>query len=184
MQKFSMFDLQSPSGQQSNCRGLDCIECSSFSSKCRKRFVLLCIQPFCRYSCDSHRGLLLWKSIRETGASPRALEQLVGWTPCLSINKWLQAKFFPNPNPPHHWSEVAPNEHRCPITPPLLINSWLQAKSWSWAHQFTDTCSHTLIVNHISGVEWRQFSSATRLGACRCLSHLPKEGSNDQLLQT
>lgn len=39
---------------------------------------------------------------RQTGATPGALEQLVGLTPCLSI-KWLQAKFFPNPNPPRYW---------------------------------------------------------------------------------
>lgn len=58
---------------------------------------------------------------QETGASPMALEQLVGLT--LSINKWLQAKFFPNPNPPRHRSEGAPNEHRCPITPPFSISN-------------------------------------------------------------
>lgn len=128
MQKFSIYDLQSPSGQQNNCRGLDCIECSSFSSKCRKGFVSLCLQSFCRYSCTEDY-CPTENDGQVTAASPRALEQLVESTPHLSVKKWLQAKFFPNPNPPHHRSEVPPDEHRCPETPPFSINNWLQAKS-------------------------------------------------------
>lgn len=111
MQKFSIYNLQSHSGQQNNCRGLGWIEFLFLQNAERgcftvsKRFVGIPGAPTEDY-CYENDG-------RQTGATPGALEQLVGLTPCLSI-KWLQAKFFPNPNPPRYWSEVAPNEHDVP----------------------------------------------------------------------
>lgn len=72
-------------------------------------------------------------------------------------------KFFPNPNPPCQRSEVAPNEHGCPMAPPSSVNTWLEIRI-----TFTSVLrwhSHPGMLNHISGVEWSQFSSATRLGA-------------------
>lgn len=95
--------------------------------------------------------------------SPRALEQLVRLNPHLSIYKWLHIKLFPSLNPPCQQPEAAPNEHRSPMAPPFSINTWLEIRI-----TFTSVLrchSHTGMLNHISRVEWSQFSSATRLSA-------------------
>lgn len=140
MQKFSVCDLQSPSGQQNNCRGIVLSVLLSLQNAERGLF-----DSVSNHSVGVHatptEDYCYENDSQETGASPRALEQLVRLTPHLSINKRLQAKFSSNPNPPHHWSEVAPNEHRCPITPPFSINNWLQVKSWSRSYQIRDTAA-------------------------------------------
>lgn len=134
-----------------------CMYCSS-SSKCRRGFVSLCLKLFCIYTEDS-----CYQNEAQERKTPRALEQWVGLSPHLSINKWLHIKFFPNPNPPCQQPEVAPNEHSCPMAPPFSINTWLETRI-----TFTSVLrchSHTGMLNHTSGVEWSQLSSATRLGA-------------------
>lgn len=59
MQKFSIYNLQSRSSQQNNCRGLDWIEFLFLQNAERRLFLWL--KPICRYSWSSHRRLLLWK---------------------------------------------------------------------------------------------------------------------------
>lgn len=171
MQKFPIYDLQSPSGQQNNCRGLDCMNVLPSLQNAERGLFRSVSSHFVGIHATPTEDYCYENDSQESGASPRALEPLLGLTPCLSINKWLQAKFCPNPNPPHHRSVVAPNEHRCPITPPISINNWLQAKSWPCSHQFTDTAA--IQGQWITPPGWSGDSSAVPLDSMPADAFLP-----------
>lgn len=154
MQKFPIQTLRS---KQNNHRELECMEivcmyCSS-SSKCRRGFVSLSLTILYLHNC--RRGLLLSK----WSPGKKKSQGIITMSGINSTSLNQHTKFFPTLSAVRGCSKWAQMSRGSTFLSQYLV------RNQDHVHIVLRWHRHSGMLNHISGVEWSQFSSATRLGA-------------------